>query len=71
MSLMSKMRTPRNRSALTGRRHALRAAVEPAARLLDRHEQQVAVDRHVALAAGADDRREQLRLLRASRCRRC
>ena len=44
--------------------HALRAAVEAAARLLDRHEQQVAVDRHVALSAGTDDRREQLRLLR-------
>ena len=29
------------------------AAVDPGAGLLDRHEQQVAVDRHVALAAGA------------------
>ena len=35
------------------RGHALRATVDAAARLLDRHEQQVAVDRHVALAAGA------------------
>ena len=43
---------------------ALRAAVDAAARLLDRHEEQVAVHRHVALAAGADDRRQQLRLLR-------
>ena len=47
-----------------GRLDALRAAVEAAARLLDRHEQQVAVDRHVTLAARADDRREQRRLLR-------
>ena len=44
-----------------GRLHALEAAIEPAARLLDRHEQQVAVDRHVALSAGADHRREQPR----------
>ena len=44
----------------TGR--ALRAAVDPAARLLDRHEQQVSVDRHVALTAGADERRPQLRV---------
>ncbi len=43
---------------------ALRAAVETAARLLDRHEEQVAVDRHVALATRAHDRREQRRLLR-------
>ena len=50
------------RSTVSG--HALRAAVDAAARLLDRHEQQVAVDRHVALAAGAHDRREQPRLLR-------
>jgi hypothetical protein len=33
---------------------ALRAAVDPAAGLLDRHEEEVAVHRHVALAAGAD-----------------
>ena len=64
MSLMSKMRTPRNRSALAVSVDALRAAVDAAARLLDRHEEQVAVDRHVALPAGADDRGEQPRLLR-------
>ena len=63
-SVMSKMRTPRKRSALTGVCDALRAAIDAAARLLHRHEQQVAVDRHVALAAGAHDRREQLRLAR-------
>ncbi len=51
-------------------RHAPRAAVEAAARLLDRHEEQVAVDRDVALAAGADDRRDQLRLVASARCRR-
>ena len=45
--------------------HALHAAVDAAAGLLDRHEQQVAVDRDVALAAGADDRRQQARALRA------
>src|SRR5690606_4511547 len=44
--------------------HAAGAAVEAAARLLDRHEEQVAVDRHVTLAAGADDRRQQLRVTR-------
>ena len=65
MSVMSKMRTPRKRSLLTGFGHALHAAVDAAARLLDRHEQQVAVDRDVALAAGADDRRQQARALRA------
>ena len=59
MSLMSKMRTPRKRSVTHRRVDALRAAVEAAARLLDRHEEQVAVDRHVALAARAHDRREQ------------
>ena len=40
---------------------ALDAAVDAAARLLHRHEQQVAVDRDVALAAGAGDGGEQLR----------
>ena len=33
----------------------VRAAVDPGPGLLDRHEQQVAVHRHVALPAGADD----------------
>ena len=42
--------------------NTLRAAVDAAARLLDRHEQQVAVHRHVALPAGTHRRREQLRL---------
>ncbi len=46
------------------RRHALGAAVDAAARLLDRHEEQVAVDRDVALTAGAGNRRHQLRLAR-------
>ncbi len=45
--------------------HALDAAVDAAAGLFDRHEQQVAVDRDVALAAGADHRRQQARALRA------
>ena len=47
------------------RGHALHAAVDAAAVLLDRHEQQVAVHRDVALPAGADDRGEQLRVLAA------
>ena len=34
------------------------AAVDPATRLFDRHEQEVAVNRHVTLAAGAHHRRE-------------
>ena len=41
--------------------HAPGAAVEPAARLLDRHEEQVAVNGHVTLPARAHDRREQAR----------
>ena len=53
-----------NRSALTGCLDALRSAVDAAARLLDRHDQQVAVDGHVALAARADDRRDEPRLAR-------
>src|SRR5687767_10633500 len=40
------------------RLNTLGAAVKPATRLLDRHEQQVAANRHVALAAGAHDGRE-------------
>ena len=44
--------------------HPLRAAVDAAARLLDRHEEQVAVDRHVPLPAGAHHRGEKPRLLR-------
>jgi hypothetical protein len=43
---------------------ALEAAVDTAAGLLDRHEQQVAVDRDVALATGTDHRGQQLRLAR-------
>jgi hypothetical protein len=38
------------------------AAVKPATRLLHRHEQQVAANRHVTLTAGAHDRRELPRL---------
>ena len=41
--------------------HALEPAVEPAAGLFDRHDQQVADDRDVALPARADHRAEQLR----------
>src|SRR5262245_49667648 len=41
--------------------HALRATVESAARLLDRHKEQVAMDGNVALAAGTNDGREQSR----------
>ena len=40
------------------------AAVDPAARLLDRHDQQVAVNRDVALPARADHRGDQPRVLR-------
>jgi hypothetical protein len=43
-----------------GTLRALHAAVDAAARLLHRHEEQVAVHRHVALPAGADERRAQL-----------
>ena len=39
--------------------HALRAAIDPPARLLHRHDQEMAVDRHVALTAGAHHRRDQ------------
>ena len=37
-------------------------AVDPAVVLLDRHEQQIAVNRHIALPARADDRGQQLGL---------
>ena len=43
---------------------ALRAAIEPPARLFDRHHEQRALHRHVALATRADDRRHELRLRR-------
>src|SRR5688572_2782674 len=49
--------------SLDGR--ALEPAVDAAARLLDRHDQEVADDRDVALAAGANDRRQKLRRLTA------
>ena len=39
--------------------HPLQAAVEPPAGLLDRHDQQVADHRHVALPAGADHRADE------------
>src|SRR5207244_3565932 len=47
------------------RLNALRAAVDPPAGLLHRHEQQIAVNRHIALSARAYDRREQPRPLGA------
>ncbi len=65
-ALMSKMRTPRNRSRLTVVLDTLRAAVDAAARLFDRHEHQVAVDRRVTLAAGAHHRRAAARVRRMS-----
>src|SRR5262249_9565715 len=43
-------------------RYALRATVDAATDLLDRHEQQVAVDRDVTLAAWTDERRLELRV---------
>ena len=43
------------------RRHALHAAIDAAARLLHRHEEQVPVDRHVALSARTDDGCQQAR----------
>ena len=43
--------------------HALEAAVDAAARLLHRHHEQIAVNRDVALAAGAGDRGDQLQLV--------
>ena len=42
--------------------HTSRAAVETAAQLFDRHEEEVAVNRYVTLTAGAHDRRELPRL---------
>lgn len=46
------------------RAHPLRPAVHPPARLLDRHEEQVAAHAHVALAAGAGERRADHRVAR-------
>jgi hypothetical protein len=43
--------------------NALSAAVQAAARLFHRHEEQISVNRYVALAAGAHDRAEKPRLL--------
>ena len=42
-------------------RHSLQPAVEAASGLLDRHDEQVADDRDVSLAAGADHRADELR----------
>jgi hypothetical protein len=42
------------------RADALQAAIQPAARLLDRHDQQIAGDRDVALPARTDDRAHEL-----------
>ena len=55
-SEMSKMRMPRKRSLLTSSLHALAPAIDAAARLLDRHDQEIADDRKIALPAGADGR---------------
>ena len=63
-SLMSKTRTPRKRSLLTGASTPPVPQSTPAARLLDRHDQQVAVDRDVALPARADHRGDEARVLR-------
>ena len=64
-SVMSKMRTPRNRSALTVSWLPLRSAVDPAAGLLDRHEEEIAVHRHVALTAWAHHGSQQSRIASA------
>lgn len=53
---------PRRRRRI--RRKALRAAIQPPIRHLHRHEQQVSVDRHIALSPRADQRRQQLGLRR-------
>ena len=45
-----------------GAGRTLRTAIDPPARLLDRHEEQVLVDGHLALPARADDRRHDLRV---------
>ena len=47
-----------------GRLDAAGAAVDAAARLLDRHDQQIAVNRDVALPARADHRGDEARVLR-------
>ena len=44
-------------------RDPLGAAVDPAARLLDRHEEQMTVDGHVTLSARTHDRRDEARAL--------
>ena len=51
---MSKMRTPMHPLLAHAVLDALRAAVQPAAGVLRRHEEQVSVDRHVALLGEAD-----------------
>ena len=64
MSVMSKMRMPRSRSLLTVSFTPSRAAVEAAGQILARDEEQVLVDRHVALRRGAEVRRLERRLAR-------
>ena len=54
----------RRRDVAGGQRDALRAAIDASVGCLRRHEQQMAVDRNIALAAGAKQRRPQLDLLR-------
>ncbi len=44
--------------------HALSAAVETSARFFDREKEQVSIEGRVALAAGADERAAQLRIVR-------
>ena len=53
------------------RRKSLRTAIQPAVRHLHRHEQQILVNRNVALPARTHHRRQQTRLRRSWRCRRC
>jgi hypothetical protein len=49
--------------------HALRAAVDPAAPFFDGHEQQVLVDREIALAAGQTVESMSCGLRGSQRCR--
>ena len=44
-----------------GIRHALQSTIQTTPRLLDRHDQQVAINGHIALPTGTDDGAQQLR----------
>ena len=70
MSAMSKMRMPRSRSLLTGSGTPWMPQSTRPRLAFARHEQQVPVDRHVALRRRADIGQHQRRASRASRCRR-